>query len=448
MKNIVKSIFMITALLAGMNACFASSLTALIDKSSIDKTSTIAVSVKEADTGKTVYEYNQNKLLHPASTLKIFTVIPALETLKDDYEFKTGFYVYDNSLYVKLGADPLLTSENIKTMVKSLKSEGYRNINSVYFDDSIMDNVEWGVGWMWDDGTNRLMPKFSAYNINGNVAKIEVSKLENGNIVANTDAPMTVVNMVKKGNENKLYVARHDWTSPDLVYVSGTLKDKGSIDIPVNNTQNYFRKVLFYYLNRYNVKVLNKTCLYGKVPEDAKKVSEVSHSVNSLTNGVFKDSNNLYAETIAKIAGGVNDDVTANLSSQVKLFYDFWDGRKVPTYNIKIADASGVSRNNLLTTDFMSNALVNLYNNEGFDKMKEYLAQPGDEGTFANRMLDKRGSVYLKTGTLANISGLTGYVVTNSGKTYAVAILIQNFTYPTKEIKDFENSLIENIINK
>ena len=140
--------------------------------------------------------------------------------------------------------------------------------------------------------------------------------------------------------------------------------------------------------------------------------------------------------------------MTANLSSQVKLFYDFWDGRKVPTYNIKIADASGVSRNNLLTTDFMSNALVNLYNNEGFDKMKEYLAQPGDEGTFANRMLDKRGSVYLKTGTLANISGLTGYVVSNNGKTYAVAILIQNFTYPTKEIKDFENSLIENIINK
>lgn len=448
MKNIVKSIILVTALFAGMNASFASGLAALIDKSSLDKISTIAVSVKEADTGKTVYEYNQYKLLHPASTLKVFTVIPALETLKEDYEFKTTFYVANNSLYIKLGADPLLTSENIKSMVKTLKASGYRNINSIYFDESVMDNVEWGVGWMWDDGINPLMPKFSAYNINGNVANIEVSKLENGNLVANTDAPLTVVNMVKKGNENKLFVSRHEWIAPDVVYVSGTLKDTDSIEIPVNNMQAYYRKVLLYYLNRSNVKVMNRTCLYGKIPENAKKIAEVSHSVKSLTDGVFKESNNLYAETIAKMAGGVKDNTTANLNSQIKLFYDFWDGRKVPTYNIQIADASGVSRNNLVTTDFMTNALVNLYNTEGFDTVKKYLAQPGDEGSFANRLLDKRGSIYLKTGTLANISGVTGYIVGNSGKTYAVAILIQNFTYPVQEVKDFENSMIENIINK
>ena len=92
----------------------------------------------------------------------------------------------------------------------------------------------------------------------------------------------------------------------------------------------------------------------------------------------------------------------------------------------------------------MTNALNSLYKVKGADYMKSVLAQPG-EGTLSERMLNHRGSLYLKTGTLANISGLTGYVVADNGKTYSVAILIQNFAYPMVQVKAFENQIIEDI---
>ena len=109
-----------------------------------------------------------------------------------------------------------------------------------------------------------------------------------------------------------------------------------------------------------------------------------------------------------------------------------------------IADASGVSRNNLVTVDFMTNALDKIYVNKQEQFIKDTFAQPG-EGTFSNRLLNYRGYVFLKSGTLANISGLAGYVKADNGKTYSVAILIQNFTYPENQVKIFENRLIEEI---
>lgn len=446
MKNIFK-IFLTLFILAGVvNNADANSLNSLIKQSPIDKTSVIAVSVKNAETGKTVYEYNEKKLLHPASTLKVFTSIPAIDTLGEDYCFETGFYVYNNDLYVKLGADPFLTSLNIKDAVKSLKAQGYKTFKNVYFDDSIMDNVEWGVGWMWDDGTNALMQKFSAYNLDDNLMNISVSKNEKGSPVVTVPEKYSapVINALDAGTKNEIYVLRHDWISPDIICLSGTVNGTANVSVPINNMKRYFEKTLFYYLNRSNVKVDNKTVLVRMVPANAKKTETVKNPAIAVMPSILKDSNNKNAETLAKIAGGVKAKEPATLSNQLKVFYDYWKEQGVDTSEIVVADGSGISRNNLLNTDFMTEALNKLYKSKGEAKMKEYLAQPG-EGTMSDRMLNHRGSLFLKTGTLSNVSGITGYVIAQNGKVYSVAILIQNFNYPSKQVKIFENQLLEEI---
>ena len=68
----------------------------------------------------------------------------------------------------------------------------------------ITDNVEWGVGWMWDDGTNRLMPKFSAYNLDGNIATYDISVNAEGKTTIETDSDTVTLNTVKKGNSNNI----------------------------------------------------------------------------------------------------------------------------------------------------------------------------------------------------------------------------------------------------
>lgn len=445
MKNCFKIILILSIFLININFVSASEIEKLILNSKLNETSTIAVSVKDVKTGKVVYEYNQKKLLHPASTLKVFTAFPAMEVLGSNYNYTTSFYVCNDNLYVKLGADPLLTSSDLKKAVKTISNLGYKNFKNIYFDQSVTDNVEWGVGWMWDDGTNALMPKFSAYNLDGNVTNFSVLKDENGAVKITSPNNAPVLNNIKTGKENKLYAVRHDWITPDLVCISGTLSNIATVKVPTNNLQRYFEKTLFNSLSASNIKIANRTALFAQVPQNAKKLTEICHNSSMTYDGIFKNSNNLYAENLAKIAGGVKYNSKANLADQLNVFYDFWNKKGVDTAELIVADASGISRNNLITTDFMTNALNKIYNDYGEDKIKSTFAKPG-EGTLDNRFLNYRGSLYLKTGTLSNISGLTGYVVTEKGKTYSVAILIQNFTYPTRQIKLFENSIIENII--
>ena len=443
MKNIFKILSILLVLTGMVNYAQAGTLNELIKNSELDKTSVIAVSVKDVQTGNVIYQYNEKKLLHPASTLKVFSTFPAMDVLGSDYIFKTGFYVYNNDLYVKLGADPFLTSLNIKDAVKSIKSKGYKQFNNVYFDDSIMDNVEWGVGWMWDDGTNPLMQKYSAYNLDNNLITLDVKKNENGAIEVNNSSAFTmpVLNAVKAGKGNNVYAVRHDWISPDIICVTGTLADKASVKVPINNMRGYFQKRLFYYLNHSNIKIANKSPLNGQTPDNAKKIEEILNVSYPVLENILKNSDNKAAETYAKLAGGVKYNSQANLANQIRVFYDYWRKNGVNTSEIVVADASGVSRNNLLNVDFMTNALNKLYAVNGEEKMKNYLAQPG-EGTLKNRLLNHRGRLYLKTGTLSNVSGITGYVITSSGKTYSVAILIQNFLYPSEQVKFFENDLL------
>ena len=98
MKNIFRAILSVAAIFGGLNAFANSQLATTVNSSPLETSSVVAVSVKEADTGKVLYQHNERKLLHPASTLKIFTTIPAMEELGDEYEFTTTFYTAKNNL--------------------------------------------------------------------------------------------------------------------------------------------------------------------------------------------------------------------------------------------------------------------------------------------------------------------------------------------------------------
>lgn len=445
MKNIFRAILSVAAIFGGLNAFANSQLATTVNSSPLETSSVVAVSVKEADTGKVLYQHNERKLLHPASTLKIFTTIPAMEELGDEYEFTTTFYTANNNLYVKAGADPFLTSTELKNAIKSIKGKGYHSFNKVYFDGSIIDNAEWGIGWMWDDTTNKRMQKFSAYNVDNNLVNIEVAKGEDGVITAKSNVPLPVINSISAGDKDDIFAVRNDWISPEVILVAGSIKSPvKTVQVPLNNLKRYYQQTIMKSIKNAKITLQQPICLEEKVPENAKVLLKIKNPVTPAYEKIFKKSDNLCAETIAKIAGGQKSGETGSFSNQTKMFYDYWQANGVDTKGIVIADASGVSRNNLVTVDFMTNALDKIYVNKQEQFIKDTFAQPG-EGTFSNRLLNYRGYVFLKSGTLANISGLAGYVKADNGKTYSVAILIQNFTYPENQVKIFENRLIEEI---
>lgn len=454
MKNLFKSLIVIMLFVFSINSSFAFSIGKLekyLKKSNLQDSATVAISIRNADNNNVVYEQNQNKLLHPASTLKLFSTYAAIDSLGYDYFFKTQFYKdSSNNLYIKLGADPLLTTAQLKEAFSELKKQGCTNFKNIYFDDSIIDKKEFSQGWMWDDDMSPYTPKISSYNLDGNVIRISLTKNSGELLSADVKStyPISVISNVKLDSKyDYLEVNRYNWLNPNVVELYGIINSPKTVNVPISSMRRYFIH------NVDKITEDNKISISGTkyesklVPENAVLLTEISNPVTSAIPLILQNSNNLMAESVYKIAAGKKYSATGSDELASIMFKEFYNKNGIETDKIIIKDGCGVSRNNLFSANWMSNALSKLYKIDSFEQFKDNMAQSGD-GTLNNRLYDLRGEVWLKTGSLSNISTIAGYVKSKDGHTYSVVILTQNFIEEQQKIKEFENDIINIIYNR
>ena len=235
MIKTIKIIAFVCIFLFSTHCANATNLETLVEKSPISKNATIAVSVKNVKTGKVIYEYNQHKLLNPASIQKVFTMRTTYTELGKDFVFQTNAYTdNNNNLYIKLSGDPSLTTGSLISLLTSLENKKYNNI---VVDPFVFDNEEWGIGWMWDDNTSELLPKYSPFSINENKISITIKPAINGGIPEiknNNKYNITILNKVHNGTTNNIAMDRKPWHGTDLVTISGNIKSPINLNVPVN----------------------------------------------------------------------------------------------------------------------------------------------------------------------------------------------------------------------
>ena len=444
-----KIIILILSLLTSGVFAFADSIDTVIKKSEISKNSTVSVSLRKLNDGNVIFEKESNKLLNPASTLKAFTLPVIYKNLGDNYLYKTQIYKVGNNAYIKLSADPLFNSKMLKSLINSLKDANLRNPEKIYIDDTVTDDIEYGTGWMWDDDVNPYMPKYSRYNLNGNVYTLTLEPT-NDNKTINIKTPheynVFVINRLKYGIKNNINITRNFWEGSEKITLTGTINTKTEVKIPTLNQKRYFLSLLQDIMNYSGVNY------YGsfdskKIPAEAVLIKETTTPISNLYPLVAQNSNNLVAEILFKTAGGKFMNTRATTYGAIQAFKNYYNSIGVETDEIIIVDGSGVSRNDLLTTDWMTNALYKINKNDKTFNYKEKLNVP-NKGTLTNRLFELRDYLWAKTGTLANTSGITGYITTKNGNDYAFAILIQYTNKPESAAKKLEDEIITTIYNK
>ena len=76
-----------------------------------------------------------DRLLVPASTMKLITALAALERWGLEHRFQTGFYrTRDDLLWVQGGGDPYLVSEELDRVVSALRAAGVRSVSGLGLD--------------------------------------------------------------------------------------------------------------------------------------------------------------------------------------------------------------------------------------------------------------------------------------------------------------------------
>lgn len=349
----------------------------------------IGIKVVAVETEEMIYGKNIHKLHHPASTMKLITAATALAKLGTDYRFETTLSVdavvtaqVVGNLYLKGRADPVLQRQDIVKLADALFQADVKLIQGdIVVDETYLDTVREGPGWMWDDKPLRL-------------SALSIRELEFDAVT-----------------ESRSLACGH--------LLKTTLRQKG-------------------------VSVTGEV-VAGTVPPTARVVAtHTSPPLTDILRLMNKPSDNWIAELLFKTIGAevIGEPGTWKKGRQVINEFLSEIGRETAAH--RLLDGSGLSRYNLLNAELLTDLLVYMYGNfELMPEYLASLPIAGVDGTLKNRMKGMYAEKVLraKTGTLSGVSALAGYTETASGEVFAFGILISHYVGSAAQARSIQDQI-------
>jgi serine-type D-Ala-D-Ala carboxypeptidase/endopeptidase (penicillin-binding protein 4) len=175
----------------------------------------------------------------------------------------------------------------------------------------------------------------------------------------------------------------------------------------------------------------------GRAPSDADVLAAVeSPPMSRLIALTNKPSDNYFAEMLAKALAfqASGRGTTAGGAKIAATFAKRLGGRPV-----RLVDGSGLSRGNRASPYRIVRLLLALRKRDDFPTFLRSLSIAGRDGTLGPRMRrgPARGHCRGKTGTLSNVSAVSGYCRARSGQTYVFSIVMNGVDpYGARAIQD------------
>lgn len=432
-------------------------------------TTNMGIKVVSMKSGKTLYSLNSNHLFTPASTNKLYTTSAALHYLSPQFKFETSVWIdstYKDSAHVPRlvlvgGGDPDLYPPDLDSIAKRI-SENIRYIDTLFVDNTLFDDVHFGSGWMWDQGSHWYSAQIDALTFNDNCIDISVAPGKIGAKPIVSLNPVTkYVQIINKAvtvedtiDFKELKIERRWRESSNVIDISGELMKDADEEIYYRNVENpaIFTGTVF-------VEILNQLNIKVKTGVIARRKSSVMIPIytyyskplkNSLIN-FLKTSDNLSGELYVKMIGHVISGQQGSWDNgmlSIKTFLN--DEVAIDTTKMRMVDGSGLSRYNLTSPDQLTKLLKYIYND--FLYNSEFInAVPsiGEEGTLKDRMqlIEDKNSIRAKTGTLSGVSCLSGYAFTKSGEPLAFSIMMNGYIGDSEPFKQLQDKICEIMVN-
>ena len=152
-------------------------------------------------------------------------------------------------------------------------------------------------------------------------------------------------------------------------------------------------------------------------------------------------SDNFLAEQILMLVSStLSDTLSSEKVREYILKNQLSDLKQKPRW----VDGSGLSRYNLFTPTSFVQVLTKLYNEIPHERLFNLFPVGGESGTLKKYYQGKtKPYIYAKSGTVGNNYNLSGYLLTNSGKTLIFSFMNNHFKKPIPEIKKHMQSVFE-----
>jgi len=427
----------------------------------------VSFCVIDANSGNSVFEYNPDKSLIPASILKLVTSSAALEMLGPDHTFKTSVG-YSGSLnrrsgklagdiIIKGGGDPTLGSDRFKNYyagflekwVTEINKLGIKKINGkVISDDSYFDYLPVPAKWLWEDAGNYygagaygLSVFDNTYEIHFRTSSDSLKQLITGIIPEECRFEfanwLVAAGTTDKGNIFTAPYGTNGWlagsmpVSPDNHVLKASIADPPLI----------MAKVIDQKLRSYGIFVTGKPTttrlMQSPVIEDFNHVDDiVSPPLKDIVDTLNHESVNLYAEHLAKEMGKIFRN-TGSTEAGIEVIKEFLSGTGINLDGMFIEDGSGLSPLDAVNSKAMTGLLFYMKNKgKYFSEFYSSLPKAGKEGTLKNHFSDPLfdGRMRAKSGSMTRVRSYAGYLTTISGKNLIFCIIVNNFSGSSGEI--------------
>jgi D-alanyl-D-alanine carboxypeptidase/D-alanyl-D-alanine-endopeptidase (penicillin-binding protein 4) len=408
------------------------------------------IEVFSLEDGKVLYGSHAHDLLNPASNTKIFTSAAALYRLGPEYRWATEIFVdappdhgvVKGNLTLRGKGDPTLLSERMWEIANELWHLGLRQVKGdLILDDSFFDAVYEGPGWDQEDTDRAYLAPVSALASNWGSFAIYVSPGDRPGQKARVEIePMSpyfkIDNQVVTGGRGVRRIKTSGSVARDgyHVKVSGHIPADSptaafwrKVGDPTRYTGETFKQILL----QHGIKITGRIRRGVRSPSARLFFTSQSDGLDLVLKRLNKQSSNFVAEMLVKTLGAEVRGVPGTWPNGIDAIEDFL-GQEVgiPRGSYVMRNGSGLNDVNRVSADQIVKVLAYMYSR--LTVAPEYISSlpiAARDGTIRFRMEDTpaAGRVRAKTGTLEDVSALSGFVESLGGRHYAFALLVNDY---------------------
>jgi D-alanyl-D-alanine carboxypeptidase/D-alanyl-D-alanine-endopeptidase (penicillin-binding protein 4) len=439
----------------------------------------VGARVESLATGEVLYERDGDRHVMPASNMKLVTLAVAAERLGWDFRFETRLEaagpirdgVLDGDLVVVGGGDPSIGSADAQasplftSWLVALREAGIRRIDGrLIGDDNAFDDEGRGGGWSWDYLTAGYAAPSGALSYNENVAVIRTQPGDREGAPARVFVTppghgfdvISEVTTAAVGGRGAVSVARA-LGSRQLIARGRIPASTGEIvrTTTVDNPTLFFARSLADTLGAHGVTVRGGAWDIDEIEapvaggERRVVVRHQSPPLGALAGRLMKDSQNFYAETLLKTVG-LAASGTGSESAGRRAVRETLISWGIPEDAVVVYDGSGLSRYDYVTADAIVAILRRMWESEVHrGPFVATLPVGGHDGTLSSRMRNTELArhVQAKTGTIANVRSLSGYLERPTGEKLVFSIIANHFTASSSDVDALVEKALVRLLN-
>jgi len=413
----------------------------------------VGIVVQELGSARPALALNETTALNPASVMKLVTTYAGLELLGPAYRWKTEAWVAGTlsdgvlagDLALKGYGDPKLVLEDFWLMLRNIRERGLRELRG----DLVLDRSYFGP--MEHDPARFDAEPFRPYNVGPDALLVNFKSVRFHFVPQPDQAtvrviaeprphPLEVVNVLKLGGG-----ACGDWRRdlrPDFQPASAGRPAFNALftgsyaascgekvwNVSIFSHTNYVAG-LFQQVWEESGGAWTGAVRGDRVPAGARLLyTHESRPLSEAVRDINKFSNNVMARQLYLTLAAEATKTPARTDAALKAVQGWLSQKGLDFPELVIENGSGLSRIERISAQNLARMLVAAFRSPVMPEFMSSMPLVAVDGTMRRRLKGEgvAGQAHVKTGSLADVRAIGGYVLDRSGRRHAVVMMVNH----------------------